>query len=84
MLSQLQAQIPDPLREDLPELLPEGAYEKPSGLGLALDLHLPARSQRTLDGKREIKNIGGSEGVWRDGGEELLIDRPVASRTDAR
>jgi hypothetical protein len=32
----------------------------------------------------EIKHISGSEGVWRDGSEELFIDRPVAQRADGR
>ena len=39
---------------------------------------------RTLDAKREVKHISGGEGVWRDGGEELFIDRPVTQRADGR
>ncbi len=32
----------------------------------------------------EIKHISGCESVWRDGGEELFIDRSVAQGADGR
>jgi len=32
----------------------------------------------------EIKHVGGTEGVWWDGGKELLRDRAVVQRPDGR
>ncbi len=53
LLPELQAKIPEPLREDLPELLPRGAYETPSDPGLVPDLHRRAPFQRNRDASRD-------------------------------
>jgi len=83
VLAELQAQIPYPLREDLPELLPRGRMRHPAIWVLFLIFIGKHRFKGTAM-QVEIKHISGSEGVWGDGREELFIDRPVTPCADSR
>jgi hypothetical protein len=83
LLPELQAQIPDPLSDDLPELLPTGRMRHPAIWVLFLIFIGKHRFKGTAM-QVEIKHISGSEGVWGDGREELFIDRPVTQCADRR
>src|SRR6266849_6674272 len=83
LLPELQAQIPDPLREDLPELLPIGRMRHPAIRVLFL-IFIGEHRFKGPAMQVEIKHISGCEGVWRDSGEELFIDDPVPQRADGR
>src|SRR5258706_11082367 len=83
LLPELQAKIPDPLRDDLPELLPRGRMRHPAIWVLFLIFIGKHRFKGTAM-QVEIKHISGSEGVWGDGREELFIDRPVTPCADRR
>ena len=52
-MPQFETQVPDPLRQDLPELLAPRWYESTTGLRLAPDLHQRARTQTLLDADRD-------------------------------
>src|SRR5256885_3192043 len=73
LLPELQAKIPDPLREDLPELLPTGRMRHPA-IRILFLIFISEHGFEGASMQVEIKHISGSEGVWRHGGKELLID----------
>ena len=76
LLPELQAKIPDPLSDDLPELLPIGRMRNPAIRVLFL-IFIGEHGFKGPSMQVEIEHISGSEGGWRDGGEELFIDCPV-------
>ena len=80
---ELQSKIPDPLSDDLPELLPAGRMRNPAVRVLFL-IFIGKHRFKGPAMQVEIKHISGREGVWRDGGEELFIDRPVPQCADRR
>src|SRR5258708_3581224 len=83
VLAELQAQIPYPLREDLPELLPTGRMRNPA-IGILFLLFIGEHGFEGASMQVQIKYVGGSESVWWDGGKELLIDHTVVHRPDGR
>ena len=83
MLSELQAQIPEPLREDLPELLPTRRMRNPA-VRVLLSIFIGEDRLKGSSMQVQIKHVGGTEGVWWDGRKELLRDRAVVQRPDGR
>src|SRR6266568_1934775 len=83
LLSQLQSEIPDPLRENLPEFLSPRCVRTPT-IGLLLKILICEHGLKGPAMQIQIQDICRSEGSRRDGGEELLIDDPVAPRADGR
>jgi len=83
VLPELQAQIPDPLREDLPELLPTRRMRHPA-IGILFLIFIGEHRLKGPSMQVEIKHVGGTEGVWWDGRKELLRDRAVVQRPDGR
>ena len=83
MLPELQANIPDPLAEYLPELLPTGRTRNPA-IRVLLLIFICKYGLKGASMQVEIKHISGSEGIWRDRREELLIEHSVAHRADGR
>src|SRR5947209_7262033 len=83
VLAELQAQIPEPLREDLPELLPTGRMRNPA-VRVLFSIFIGEDRLKGASMQVQIKHVGGTEGVWWDGSKELLIDRTVVQRPDGR
>jgi hypothetical protein len=63
-LSQLQTQVPDPLAEDLPELLPTSGMRTPAGSHLFLIL-IGEDGLKGPTMQVQLHDIGGGEGTTR-------------------
>src|SRR5436309_11619969 len=72
-----------PLREDLPELLPTGRMRHPA-IGILFLIFIGEHGFEGASMQVQIKDVGGSESVWGDGGKELLINHAVVHRSDGR
>jgi hypothetical protein len=77
ILSQLQADVPDPLREDLPELLPARSVRDPT-IGILFLIFVGEHSFKGSSLQVEMKDIGSSKGLWWESGEEELIDQTIS------
>jgi hypothetical protein len=83
MLSAFQAEIPDPLAQDLPAFLPTGGVRAPA-IGVLLLIFVCEHRLNGTSMQIEIKHISGSKGPLRHGREELLVDGPVAHHANGR
>jgi hypothetical protein len=76
LLPQLQADIPDPLREDLPELLATRRVGDPAVAILFL-IFLGEHSFKGTSMQVEMKHIRGRKGLWWHGAQEDLANQSV-------
>ncbi len=77
-MAQLLAQIPDPLREDLPDLLTVWRVGTPA-IRVLLTIFIGQHRLETATMQIELDHIGSREAGSRQGGEEKLIDYRVSS-----
>lgn len=81
-MTQLQAEIPDPLTDDLPRFLPGGRMTTPAIRALLLIFIGKGRFKGTTM-QVEGHHSGGGEGVLREMGEKEFVDNALAGVTDA-
>ena len=76
-MSQLQAQIPDPLTDDLPGLLPPGGVRAPA---IRVEFLILIGKHRFKSATMQVQfdDIAGGEALLRQSGEEEFVDHAVA------
>src|SRR5690242_15759287 len=73
MMSQLQAQVPDPLRHDLPALLPPGGMAAPA-IGVAFLILIGKRWFKGATMQVQFDNISSREGLLWKVAEKEFVD----------
>ncbi len=81
-MTQLQAEIPDPLTDDLPRFLPGGRMTTPA-IRVLLLIFIGKHRFKGATMQVERHNIRGGERVLREVGEKEFVDHPLAGATDA-
>src|SRR2546421_1748521 len=81
-MTQLQTEIPDPLRDDLPGFLSSGRVTTPP-VGVLLLVFIGKHRFKGATMQVEGHHIGGSERVLRQMGEKEFVDHALAGVTDA-
>src|SRR5713101_4338676 len=74
MLPELQAEIPDPLAQDLPAFLPTASMRAPA-VRILLFILIGQDGLKRPSVQVEVKHIGTGECLWWRGGEKEFIDR---------
>jgi hypothetical protein len=83
LMAQLDAQIPQPLREDLPKLLSSRAMRTPA-VRVLLTVLIGQNGLKTPAAKRESQDICRQKAILGPGGKEEFVDDPLdglANRT---
>jgi hypothetical protein len=81
LLTQLLTQVPHPLGEDLPDLLTMGRKRTPS-ITVLLPILIGKLGLEAPSMQVEPDHISGGEAKSGQGGEEQLIDSPLARHAD--
>src|SRR5437588_8848441 len=81
-MTQFEAQIPHPLREDLPKLLSIGCVGAPTVCVLFF-VFIGKDRLKTAPVQVQIKHIGGRKGSWRQTGKEEFIHDSIARGANA-
>src|SRR5216684_7290122 len=81
-MTQFQAQVPDPLRDNLPGFLSSGRMRTPP-VGVLLLVFIGKHRLKGATMQVECHHIGGGERVLREMGEKEFIDNALAGVTDA-
>src|SRR6266699_3154886 len=81
-MTQFQAQVPDPLRDNLPRFLSSGRMRTPP-VGVLLLVFIDKQRLKGPTMEVECHDIGGGERVLRKLGEKEFIDNALAGVTDA-
>ena len=77
MLSAFQAEIPDPLAEDLPELLPTGRMRTPA-VGILLDVFIGENGFKGPAMQIQVQHIFGGKSGSGQPGDEQFVDHAIA------
>ena len=80
-MPQFEAQVPNPLREDLPDLLPTGGVRTPAIRILLLIFIGEDRLERSSS-QVEVDHIGGCERDLGQGREEAFVDHSLSSHSN--
>lgn len=78
----LQAEVPDPLRNDLPALLPPGGVTTPA-IRVLFDILIGQRRFKGAAKQIQLDDIGGRERVLRQGSEEEFVDDAAPREADS-
>src|SRR2546423_11303604 len=81
-LSQFQTQVPDPLAEDLPELLPTSGM-RTAAIRILFLILIGEDGLKRPTMQVQLHDIGGGEGTTRQCRKKELVDDVVSSRSDA-
>src|SRR5437764_6136066 len=81
-MSEFQTQVPNPLAEDLPELLPTGGMRTPA-IGILFLILMGKDGLKGSTMQVKLHDIGGREGTSWQCRKKELVDDVLASRSDA-
>lgn len=73
LMAQFQAEIPDPLRHDLPALLPTGGLTTPT-VWVLLNILIGKNGFKSAAMQIQFHDVGGREALLRPTGEEEFVD----------
>jgi len=75
LMTQLQTEIPDPLRHDLPALLPTGGLTTPT-IRLLLDILIGKNGFKSAAMQIQLHDVGSREALLGQAGEKEFRDDP--------
>src|SRR5438105_945725 len=82
LVAQPQAQVPDPLADDLPRFLPGGCMTAPA-IRVALLVFIGKQRFKSATMQVKCDDIGGGEAILREKSEKEFVDHALAGVTNA-